>query len=98
MNLWRKYGIMKTMKFGTNIKQRDIVLIPFPYSDLSTEKKRPVLIISNENYHKNNQDVICCALTSSKREIYHGIKINNQNLEEGNLKLESINLERYIQF
>ncbi len=80
---------MKMMKSGMNIKQRNIVLIPFPYSDLSTEKKRPVLIISNEDYHKNNQDVICCAITSSKEQIYRGVAIDNSDLEEGNLKTKS---------
>ncbi len=43
-------------------KQRDIVLIPFPYSDLSSFKQRPALIISNNNLN-NTQDVICCLVT-----------------------------------
>ncbi len=33
--------------FGIMYKQREIVLLPFPYSDLSAIKKRPILIISN---------------------------------------------------
>jgi mRNA interferase MazF len=33
-------------------KQGDIVLIPFPYSDLSQSKKRPVVIISNDKINK----------------------------------------------
>ena len=78
------------MKFGMNIKQRDIVLIPFPYSDLSATKKRPVVILSNSNYHKDNNDMICCAITSSKKEIHRGVLINNFDLEEGNLKTESV--------
>lgn len=28
--------------------QRDIVLIPFPYSDLTGSKQRPALIVSNK--------------------------------------------------
>lgn len=30
-------------------KQRDIVLIPTPFTDLSSNKKRPVIIISNDS-------------------------------------------------
>lgn len=29
-------------------EQRDIVLVPFPYSDLTGAKQRPALIVSNE--------------------------------------------------
>ena len=78
------------MKSGTTIKQRDIVLIPFPYSDLSTIKKRPVVIISNKNYHKNNIDVICCAITSNTKAIHRGVNIFSSDLSEGRLKVESI--------
>lgn len=31
-------------------KQGEIVLVPFPYSDLSGSKRRPVLIVSNDAY------------------------------------------------
>ena len=31
-------------------KQRDIIIIPIPFTDLSSNKKRPVVIISNNNY------------------------------------------------
>jgi len=35
-------------------KQKEIVLVPFPYSDLSSSKKRPVLIVSNEDLREGN--------------------------------------------
>lgn len=34
--------------------QGDIVLIPYPYTDLSNTKKRPVIIISKDAINKNN--------------------------------------------
>jgi mRNA interferase MazF len=45
-------------------KQRDIVLIPFPYTDLTAAKLRPALIISNGKFNKT-QDRICCLITSN---------------------------------
>lgn len=42
----------------------DIVLVPFPFTDLSTSKKRPALIISPANYNKGF-DVIIMFVTSN---------------------------------
>ncbi len=33
-------------------KQGDIVLVPVPFTDLSTQKRRPVIIISNDDYDR----------------------------------------------
>jgi mRNA interferase MazF len=35
-----------------NYKQGDIVIIPYPYDDLSGNKKRPVIIVSKDNFSK----------------------------------------------
>lgn len=43
--------------------QRNIVLIPIPFTDLSSQKRRPVIIISSDRYHKNNPDIVVVALT-----------------------------------
>lgn len=77
------------MKDGTTINQREIFLAPFPYSDLSDFKKRPILVLSTNNHLLNNKDFLCCALTSSKKNFYRGIEIENSDLEEGFLKFET---------
>lgn len=40
------------MRLGTMFKQGDILLIPIPFTDLTANKKRPVLVISNNYYNK----------------------------------------------
>jgi mRNA interferase MazF len=45
-------------------KQGDILLIPFPYSDSTAIKQRPVLVISNSHYNESQQDIIVAAITS----------------------------------
>ena len=36
----------------------DIVLVPFPFTDLTTLKKRPAVIVSPDEYNKKLDDVI----------------------------------------
>ena len=74
---------------GTNCEQRNIVLIPFPFSDFSTTKKRPVLILSNKEYNNSNRDILCCAITSKPRDYKYSVEIKNTDLEDGNLIYDS---------
>jgi len=70
--------------------QRDIVLIPIPFSDLSSNKKRPVIVISNDIYNKSNLDIVVVALTSNLIfENEYCIIIDNHNLENGKLPQKS---------
>ncbi|MCX6742064.1 MAG: type II toxin-antitoxin system PemK/MazF family toxin [Candidatus Pacearchaeota archaeon] len=74
---------------GTSIKQRDIILIPFPYSDLNGIKKRPALILSGKDYLSKNNDVICCAMTSSPKNFDRGVMITNIDLDLGHLDFDT---------
>lgn len=42
----------------------DIVLVPFPFSDLSTTKVRPAVVVSSALYHSTEPDLVLAALTS----------------------------------
>jgi mRNA interferase MazF len=52
----------------TTYKPGDIILVRFPFTDLSTAKKRPALIISAADYNDAHNDVIIIALTSRKQD------------------------------
>ncbi len=39
-------------------KQRDIVLVPIPFTDLSSTRRRPVIVISNDEYNRTTADVV----------------------------------------
>lgn len=75
---------------GTTYKQREIVLVPFPYSDLSSTKRRPVLIVSNDNYNQNFQDVVVCVITSNLYKDNYSVELKNKDLEIGVLPESSI--------
>lgn len=74
---------------GTSIEQRSIILIPFPYTDLSGSKKRPSLVISSDEFNNKNEDVICCLITSNLEDRQHSINITNKDMENGFLEFES---------
>ena len=74
------------MRDGIMYNQRDIVLIPFPYSDLTGFKQRPALIISNNKINKN-QDRICCLVTTNNHK--GDLEINNSCFEKGTLPFKS---------
>lgn len=45
-------------------EQGDILLIPVPFTDLSSTKRRPVIVVSNNAYNRRTQDIIVVAMTS----------------------------------
>ena len=46
-------------------KKWDIVLVPFPFTDFSSIKKRPALIISPDSYNNSGDDVLIAFITSN---------------------------------
>ena len=77
------------MSAGTSIEQRSVILIPFPYSDLTGAKKRPALVISSTNFNSKNDDVVCCLITSNLEDRQHSINITKKDMETGFLEFES---------
>jgi len=41
-----------------------VLLVPFPFSDLSTTKTRPAVVISSATYHRTEPDLVLAAVTS----------------------------------
>lgn len=51
------------MKSTMNYNKWEIILVPFPFTNLTTTKKRPALIVSPNEYNKN-MDVVIAFITS----------------------------------
>ncbi|MDI3477015.1 MAG: mRNA interferase MazF [Thermoanaerobacterium sp.] len=77
------------MRYGTMYKQGDILLIPIPFSDLTSSKKRPVLVLSNDDYNDKTDDVIVAAITSNITRRDYTVLISNRDMQEGNLHVDS---------
>ena len=42
----------------------DVVLIPLPFTDLTSTKTRPVVVINNEDFEKRTKNIIVAMITS----------------------------------
>ena len=50
----------------------DVVLVPFPFTDLTTQKQRPGLVISSKDFNDSSPDVILLAITSQiSKDLQH---------------------------
>ncbi len=63
----------------------DVVLIPFPYSDLSQAKRRPALVIADVGMG----DFVLCQITSKSYADRLVIPLLQSDFTEGGLKRES---------
>lgn len=77
------------MKSGTVFEQGEILIVPFPFTDLSGIKQRPVLVISKTEDNKKSEDIITCGITSYLRDIKHSILIDNEDLIAGKIPKRS---------
>ncbi len=66
-------------------RQGDIVLIPIPFTDLSSNKRRPVVVVSNDIYHSTTRDMIVVAMTSNPTPVDYGFRMDSSDLEKGML-------------
>jgi mRNA interferase MazF len=67
------------------IEQKDILLVPFPFSDQSGRKVRPVIVISNNEFNLHSEDIIVMGVTSNLSKDKYSLSLNNKDLDEGKL-------------
>ena len=63
----------------------DIVVTPFPFSDLSANKKRPVLIAAT----LQGDDVIMCQITSKNVNDNYAVSLDSDDFKSGRLPVDS---------
>ena len=77
-------------RYGIPPRQRDIVLIPIPFSDLTSIKRRPVLVLSNDQHNQRSEDVLVAAMTSKLSRVPYSVRVRAADLSEGMLRKESL--------
>lgn len=70
-------------------KQGDILLISIPFTNLTSSKRRPVLVVSNNHYNKATRDLVVAAITSNLTNKDYSVLITAEDLKSGTLKKDS---------
>jgi mRNA interferase MazF len=75
-----------------SFSQGDVVLVPFPFTDLSATKQRPALVLSPERLNKIRPDLVLAAITSQVPTVLDEdeILLSTSELKEAGLPKPSI--------
>src|SRR5690554_5831958 len=81
------------MMYIMSFKKGAVILIPFPFSDLTGIKQRPALVISSEESQRETKQIICMMITSAKPVFSTDYNLISWN-ESGLLKPSTIKVNR----
>lgn len=65
-----------------SLKKGDVVVIPFPFTDLSAAKKRPAIVVTI----LEGDDIILCQITSEARFDSYFIALKEEDFKKGSLQ------------
>ena len=63
----------------------DVVVVPFPFSDLTQAKRRPALVV----VELQGDDLLLCQITSQCIRDNHAISLEDKDFQSGSLKQSS---------
>lgn len=63
----------------------DVVVVPFPFSDLTQSKRRPALVVAS----LEGDDVILCQITSKAIRDNYAVPLDDKEFATGSLKQAS---------
>ena len=70
-------------------QQKELVLLPYPFSDQGGSKVRPAIIVSNNNFNKRCEDCVMVPLTTVIKDEPFSLIVTQDNLESGKLLKQS---------
>jgi len=70
-------------------QQKELVLLPYPFSNQDGSKVRPAVIVSNDTFNKKCEDCLMVPLTTVIKDEPFSLIINQNNLESGKLLKQS---------
>ena len=70
-------------------QQKELVLLPYPFSDQGGSKVRPAVIVSNDNFNRRCEDCVMVPLTTVIKDEPFSLLISQDSLESGKLLKQS---------
>ena len=67
------------------VNQKEVVLLPYPFSNLESTKVRPALVVSNNHFNKKSDDCIMAPLTTIIKSEPYSIVIEQETMSSGKL-------------
>ena len=78
------------MSSTTGYRQGDIALVSIPFTDLSSSKRRPALVISPDSFNTVGEDLVLAAITSHITDDPNAVHLSCADFSEGWLPKKSI--------
>jgi mRNA interferase MazF len=78
------------MPSTTGYRQGDIVLVSFPFTDLTSTKGRPAVVVSPNNFNARNEDVVLVAVTSQVARNGTTVVVARSDVMDGALPKPSV--------
>ncbi|MGQ0536009.1 MAG: type II toxin-antitoxin system PemK/MazF family toxin [Methanobacteriota archaeon] len=67
----------------------DLVLVPFPHTDLTAGKQRPALVLTSASYNAASPDAVIAYVTSLRQEGPWSVPVTSADLSTGALAKQS---------
>jgi len=67
----------------------DVVVVPFPFSEIPVIKKRPVFVLSGRQFNDENGNTLVGMITTAKKTAWPS-DININNLQAAGLKIDCV--------
>jgi len=80
---------MSKILSGIRFESGEVVLIPFPFTDLSQVKRRPVLILSSSRHNRDSRDFISCGITSNLGNRRNSVMLDPSEMVDGSIPTRS---------
>ena len=78
-----------------DLRQKGVVLLSYPFSDIKKRKVRPAVIVSNNVLNKKSDDCIMVPLTTVIKDEPYSVLISQRDLAFGKLiKLSRIRVDK----
>ncbi|MGC2166093.1 MAG: type II toxin-antitoxin system PemK/MazF family toxin, partial [Gallionella sp.] len=77
---------LRMKRLGVTFKSFDVVAVPFPFTDRDATKRRPALVISNENFNQQHNQVVLAMITTTTDNVWPS-DVSFANWQKAGLKV-----------